>query len=56
MRRKRVEFEAHKTLFAVAQYLDATPNEAFAEECRKALFEAEGDVVKFPATPDNAMS
>jgi hypothetical protein len=38
-------------LFDVVRYLMANENPAYAAECRKAIFEADGVVVKFPEPP-----
>jgi hypothetical protein len=39
-------------LFLVVQYLDDTPDSEFAEKCRNAIIQADGDVVKFPTIPN----
>ncbi len=38
-------------LFAVARYLDDSPNEEFAATCRRAIIEADGEEVEFPTVP-----
>lgn len=38
-------------LFDVVKYLKTNKDPAYAAECRKAIFEADGDVVTFPAPP-----
>jgi hypothetical protein len=38
-------------LFAPARYLKETPDDAYAEACRKAIFNTAGNVVSFPPPP-----
>lgn len=39
-------------LFFVAKYLHEKDDQVYAELCRKAIFETESEIVKFPATPE----
>lgn len=43
-------------LFLVAQYLSEEVNEAYAAECRKAILETKGEIVRFPERPTSAIS
>lgn len=38
-------------LFAVAQYLQGSPDENFSRDCRKAILETSGEIVRFPVPP-----
>jgi hypothetical protein len=40
-------------LFEVARYLRATHDEGFATQCRRAIIDAKGQIVKFPEVPNN---
>jgi hypothetical protein len=41
-------------LFDVLRYVKTHPDPSYAAECRKAIFEADGDAVRFPAPPTGA--
>lgn len=38
-------------LFVIVQYLTGEPNENFSKECRRAILETNGEIVKFPKPP-----
>jgi len=50
-KRSHINLVRTTDLFAVARYLDDSPNEEFAAKCRRAIIEADGEEVEFPTLP-----
>lgn len=48
-KRAKVALVRTTDLFAVARYLKESSDNAYAKQCRKAIFSAEGEIVSFPS-------
>jgi hypothetical protein len=52
-KRSHISLVRTTDLFKIAQYLEKFPSQEFAGKCRRAIREADGELVVFPTIPEN---